>query len=157
MKKLLGLFLVAMTATALQVSAQNNNDHMEMSRDVLKIEKKAAVAEAMQLSEEESKVFWPVYEAYTADASDIHSKQITLIKEFADKFENLSDEDADRILTNYLKADGEIIKLKMKYYKKFKKVVSAGKAARFMQIDNKIETLINASLALEIPLMEVKK
>jgi hypothetical protein len=48
-----------------------------------------------------------------------------------------------------------LLKLKKSFYGKFKKVISTAKAAKFMQIDNKIETLIDAELALDIPVVEV--
>ena len=47
-----------------------------------------------------------------------------------------------------------LLALKKGYYKKFKKILPAGKAVRFFQAENKIETLINAELALEIPMIE---
>jgi len=50
----------------------------------------------------------------------------------------------------------EVLKLKKTYYTKFKKILTAGKAARFFQAENKIETLINAELAFDIPLIETK-
>jgi hypothetical protein len=50
----------------------------------------------------------------------------------------------------------EVLKLEKQYYKKFKKILPAGKAARFFQAENKIETMIDAQLALEIPLIETK-
>ena len=48
----------------------------------------------------------------------------------------------------------EVLKLEKQYYKKFKKILPAGKAARFFQAENKIETMIDAQLALDIPLIE---
>jgi hypothetical protein len=48
------------------------------------------------------------------------------------------------------------LKLKKSYYKKFKKILSAGDAARYFQIENKIEALINANLAAEIPLIDAQ-
>ena len=50
----------------------------------------------------------------------------------------------------------ESAKLEKSYYKKFKKILPAGKAAKFFQVENKIETMIDAQLALEIPLIETK-
>lgn len=155
MKKLI-LLSLTIISSSFQLFAQSEGDYIEMVRDVLKLEKKAAIAEAMQLSDAESTPFWNLYNEYEAIAYSVQNKRIAIIKDFSDNYENLSDEKADEIYTNYLKYQKEILKLKNTYYKKFKKIVPAGKAARFMQAENKIETMVNASLALDIPLIETK-
>ena len=38
--------------------AQSENDYLELARDVIKVEKKAAVTEVMQLTDAESQPFW---------------------------------------------------------------------------------------------------
>ena len=40
-----------------------------------------------------------------------------------------------------------------KYYKKMKKIIPTTEAAKFIQAINKIDDLVNAKLALEIPLI----
>ena len=63
----------------------------------------------------------------------------------ADQLEEFSLEDYmqdDEIPSYRLNAQNysmETIKLEMKYYKKFKKILPAGKAARFFQAENKME------------------
>jgi len=154
MKKI--LFVATALILSLSINAQTGNDYLELTRDVLKIEKKAAVAEAMQLSEAESQPFWDLYNEYQAALYLVQNKRIAIIKDYSDNFESLSDEKADELWMGSLNQRKELLKLKKKYYAKFKKVVTPGKAARFMQLENKIETLIDASLALEIPLIETK-
>jgi len=68
----------------------------------------------------------------------------------------MTDEKADELWTNSMSYSQEVLKLKKTYYTKFKKILTAGKAARFFQAENKIETLINAELAFDIPLIETK-
>ena len=154
MKKI--LFVVAAVAMSISVNAQTDNDYLELTREVLKAEKKAAVTEAMQLTDAESQPFWNLYNEYQTALYLVQNKRIAIIKDYADNFESLSDEKADELWIGNMKYRNELLKLKKRYYAKFKKVVSPGKAARFMQLENKIETLIDAQLALEIPLIETK-
>ena len=125
-----------------------------MSRSVLKVEKKAAIADVMKLTESESQPFWNLYNDYQGKLYTIQNKRIALIKVFAENYESLSNEKADELMVNYMKYQSELLKLKKSYYKKFKKILPAGKAARFFQAENKIETLVNAELALQIPMIE---
>ncbi len=152
MKQIL-LFAFALVIT-LTSTAQTENDYLEMSREVLKIEKKAAITNVMQLTESESQPFWNLYNDFQGKLYTIQNKRIALIKDFAENYESLSNEKADELMVNYMKYQSELLKLKKSYYKKFKKILPAGKAARFFQAENKIETLIDAELALEIPMIE---
>ena len=147
------LAIAALSFTS-SMSAQSDNDYLEISRDVLKVEKKAAIADVMDLNETESQPFWNLYNEYQGKLYTVHNKRIDGIKDFAKNYENLSDEKANELWVNYMKYQTELLKLKKGYYKKFKKILPAGKAVRFFQAENKIETLINAELALEIPMIE---
>jgi hypothetical protein len=152
MKKI--LFVLAAAALTISANAQTENDYLELTREVLKAEKKAVVAEAMQLTEAESQPFWNLYNEYQTALYAVQNKRIDIIKDYANNFDSLSDEKADELWIGSMKYKNELLKLKKSYYAKFKKVVSPGKAARFMQLENKIETLIDAQLALDIPLIE---
>ena len=135
--------------------AQTLDDYMEVQRGVLKTEKKAVVAEAMQFTDAESTVFWPLYNEYNEKMYVSNTKLYNLIKEYAKNFEtSMTDEKAVEIWTNVMKVKTELAKLERSYFKKFQGILSGKKAARYMQLENKIRTLINAELALEIPLME---
>lgn len=154
MKKV--LLVAAAIALSINIQAQTANDYLELTREVLKAEKKAAVTEAMQLSEAESQPFWNLYNEYQTNLYTVQNKRIAIIKDFSENYKSLSDEKANELWVSTMKYRQELLKLKKRYYNKFKKVVSPGKAARFMQLENKIETLIDAQLALEIPLIEIK-
>lgn len=136
--------------------AQSMDDYIEIARDVLNTEKKVAVAEAMQLSDAESGPFWELYNEFNLEINKVHNQRIALVKDFANNYENMSDEKADEIWTGVLTYQQQLLKLKKSYYKKFKKVILPGQAALYFQLENKIETLINANLAVEIPLIETK-
>lgn len=154
MKKLLSIVSVILISTA--IYAQSENDYLELARDVLKTEKKAVIAEVMQLTEAESTPFWELYNEYQGKLYLVANKRIAIIKDYAEHFETLTDEKADELWLGALAHSQEVLKLEKQYYKKFKKILPAGKAARFFQAENKIETMIDAQLALEIPLIETK-
>jgi hypothetical protein len=154
MKKILSiLFFLAISFGSY---AQANGDYAEIMRSVLKTEKKAAIAEAMQLTDTESASFWALYKEYNDQVYIAQNKRIKAIKDYANHFNKLSNEKADEIWMLVLKYQQETLKLKKKYYKKFKKILPTGKAVRYFQIENKIDALVSAQLALEIPLVETK-
>jgi len=153
MKKIL-LSLVVIFTTSM-IIGQTMDDYIEVQREVLKTEKKAVIAEAMQFTDAESTVFWPLYNEYNDKMYKLNTKVYNLIKEYADHYgETMTDEKAIEIWTNSMKVEDELNSLERSYFKKFQKILSGKKAARYFQLENKINNLINAELALEIPLME---
>lgn len=150
------LTIICMLSLVLTINAQSDNDYLELSREVLKVEKKVAIAQNMNLTDAESTEFWILYGDYENDLYKIHNQRIAIINDYADNYEKLTDEKSDELWTNYISYQSELLKFKKSYYKKFKKILPTGKAARFFQIENKIEAMVNAVLALEIPLMETK-
>lgn len=150
------LVSLAIIFSSVQLFAQSEDDYIEIVRDVLKTEKKVAIAEVMELSDTESGPFWELYNEYNFEMSKVQNQRISLIKDFASNYENMTDEKADELWTSALSYQQQILKLKKKYYKNFKKIMPAGKAAMYFQAENKIEALINASLAMEIPFIETK-
>ena len=52
--------LVVISASSILIG-QSMDDLMEVRREVLKTEKKAVVAEAMQFTDAKSAVFWPLH------------------------------------------------------------------------------------------------
>jgi len=117
-KTVISLFLLVLSVGAF---AQTTDDYIEVMRSVLKTEKKVAIAEAMQLTEAESEPFWNLYNEYNQKMYLIQNNRIKAIKEYANNFENLSDEKADEIWNLMLDFKTDSVKLEKTYYKKFKK------------------------------------
>lgn len=148
------LVLITLVLFGLNAFAQQANDYVEISREVLKTEKKAIIAELMQLSEEESAVFWPLYNEFQNKMYEVNTRKVNLIMDFADNFDNMSDEKATEVINTFQSLEMELLKLDKTYAKKFLKILPAQKALRYLQAENKIENLVNAQLALDIPLLE---
>ncbi len=152
MRKLV-ILLIAVFAGA-QLMAQTEMDYIEVARDVLKTEKKAAIADVMELSKEEAEAFWPLYNEYNTKASLIQNERIKLIMDYAENFEKLTPEKVDELWIGSMSVDQQLLKLEKSYYKKFKKILPVKKVARYFQAENKIEAMVNAQMALEIPFIE---
>ena len=155
MKKVLIIiiFLLAVTGTF----AQNDRDYLEVTRGVLKTEKKAVIAEVMALTEAESPTFWSLYNEYNAKMYIINTKLFDIIKDYSDNYENMTNEKSVELWTNALNVEMDLLKLEKTYFKKFLKILPGTKAVRYLQAENKIKTLVDAQLSLQIPLFEEMK
>jgi hypothetical protein len=147
------LLVIGMIMMMSPAFSQSFDDYMEVVRDILNTEKKAVVAETMTLSETESGPFWELYNEYNAELYKVHTERVNIIKDFAASYESMTDEKADALVNRSLAYKTNILKLNKTYYKKFKKILPASKAALYFQIESKIDDLVNAELATEIPLV----
>jgi len=134
------------------VFAQSVTDEAEIIRAALQTEKKAVVAANMNLTDAESKTFWPVYDEYQQGLRKINEKMATVIVEYAKNFSTLTDDQASELLKGYLVAEKERLALKKKFLKKFKKVLPMIKVARYYQVEHTIETIVRYQLVQQIPL-----
>lgn len=132
--------------------SQTNNDYLEVQREVLKTEKKAFVAEAMQLTEAESTLFWPLYNEYNDKMYVLDTKIYDLVLKFSKEYETLTDEQAIDLWKESQSIRADIFKLEKSYLKKFQKIMSGKKVLRYFQVESKIDKLMAAQQTLEIPL-----
>jgi hypothetical protein len=125
-----------------------------LTNDVIKAQKKRIVGANMQLTEEEQKVFWPLYDDYQAELSKIEDQQIALITMYAENYQNLTDEKAQKILDQFLAVDDKALKVSRAHAKKFLKVLPAKHVARYFHVENKLDAIVNYDLARGIPLVK---
>jgi hypothetical protein len=139
-------------ADAQQTESLNVNDVVELLQTDVSTHRKSVIAKSMELTEKESKVFWPVYREYHADLAELNDRTVKLIEAFLKDRENLSDEVAKKLLDEYLDIEKGKLKLKNKYVKKFKKKLPPRRVLKYFQLENKLDAALNWGFADEIPL-----
>ncbi len=155
MKALTIAALALIAAFAMPVYAQDQPaDNMQILMEKLKADKKLLVAENMQLTEKEAKAFWPVYESYQKDLDKINQRLGKAINEYAANYQSLTDDLADKLVTEATAIEVDRTKLIQSYLPKLKKVLSAKKVALYYQLESKIRAVINFQLAANIPLVK---
>ncbi|MCF6353049.1 MAG: hypothetical protein L3J06_08570 [Cyclobacteriaceae bacterium] len=144
---ILGLFLFSYGASPAQ-------ELLELLKKDLNKEKRALVAEAMDIKEENKTDFWQLYGEYETEINRLIDLRAKNIEKFAESFENLNDEVANELVSNYFEIETGKLKNNKAYYKKMKKVIGAVQAARFIQIMEQVQLLIDVQVASEVPLVE---
>ena len=129
---------------------------MEIVREAAKSNKKAFIALNVKLTAEEEKGFWPLYDSYQTALEKINERLGNLIVGYAKEYnaQSLSDEKAMQLITDYLAAEEDIIKLRKSYVSKFSAVIPGKKVMVYYQLENKIQAVIRYDLAMQIPLAE---
>ncbi len=154
LRAVLLILAVTLALPALAAEDESTASEMEILRDKLYADKKLLVAENMELTEEEAKKFWPIYEAYQEDLHKINERMAKIINEYALAYNKgaILDKTAQQLIDEAIDVELDEAKLKKAYVPKLSKVLSGVKVARYLQIENKIRAIVRYDLASAIPL-----
>ena len=124
-----------------------------LRRDIRSV-KKQLIAANLTLTDSETTKFWPVYDQYSTEVSEINDTRTALIKEYGDAYGSLTDEQADSLIRRWLDTDIAASELRRKYVSILRKVLDGRKAATFFQLDRRISMMIDLQLTSQLPLVQ---
>lgn len=150
----IALILIFIGFTASALAQDNPADNMEIVKEKVHADKKLLIAKYMELTESEAKAFWPVYDEYQAELGKLRDRDSKLIEEFSANFGTMSNEVAKNLLDDSLSIDSGYLKLRQSYLAKFRDVLSDIKVARYYQLENKMEAILEYEQAKRIPLIQ---
>ncbi len=108
----------------------------------------------MNLTDQEAEVFWPLYREFQNERASLADRRVALLTEFRDNFDGLSEERAKQIIDDAIKLEEDFLKLRKRHLPKFRKALGERKTMRYLQIENKLEAIIDFELARVVPLAE---
>jgi hypothetical protein len=132
------------------------DEDITLLRKDLRAMKMQVIGQNMSMSDAEAQKFWPVYNHYVRDLSEVNNQKYALLKEYAETWATMSDEDAMIYVRHWLEADGEAQALRLKYVPVVSQVLPGKKAATFFQLDRRLNMIIDLQLFSQIPLAHVK-
>ena len=143
---------------AFLASAQDKPaDNMQIVVEKIRADKKLFIAENMQLTEAEAKVFWPVYARYQDELFLLRARTMILINDYAEAYEEMTNDTAKKLLDEYMTIETLGLKLRQAYLPKFREVLPEVKVVRYYQIENKINAALMYELGANIPLMKTTR
>jgi len=126
-----------------------------MRKDI-RSQKKQLVAQNLKLTDAEATKFWPIYDRYTAELVKINDKKYATIQEYADGFGTLSDEQATKLMRQWMDVDIAAAQLRAKYLPIVSQAIGRRKGATFAQLDRRISLMIQLQLASRVPLVQAQ-
>jgi hypothetical protein len=151
-------WILALALVSAPVRAEEKMDkassNMEILREKIKADKKLVVAANMDLTDAEAKAFWPLYQEYQSKLAKINERIGKLIVEYAQNYQSMTNEIAKKLMKESMAVEKERLTLKESLMPKFQKALPAIKVARYYQIENKIQAVVQYGLADSIPLVE---
>lgn len=140
---------------AVEIANDHVNAYLQAMRADLREGKTGLINEVMRLSDEEDDVFWEIYREYEEEYFALGDRRLETIRKFVDvmKAGMLDDATAVRLARESLDQNEEMVALLRKYHARISEKLSPVRAAQFLQIENRVGTVIDLVVAAQIPLI----
>jgi uncharacterized membrane protein len=151
--------LVASAAFTQDTSTNDDRElnlraYTELLRADVKAKKVQIITEIMQFSDADGATFWPIYRQYDFELSKLGDVRVQLITDYIKNYDNITNEKADELMSAALALEEQRAELKKKYFDVMKKALSARTAARFFQVENQIQQVVDLQVSASLPSMQ---
>jgi hypothetical protein len=129
---------------------KNIDEYTALLRENVRQERAQITGAAMQLSPEESKQFWPIYDEYQAALNKLNDSRIQNLKTYIANYGQMTDQKTDDVMQQELNLRKQRDELLARFYERFKPMGSET-AARFLLIESQIEDIADLQLDSMLP------
>jgi len=131
--------------------AANPKDDTELLISQIQTDKRAVVLSAMDLTDAQVAAFTPIYDKYQADMKVQFASAVEMLNKFAANYGSMTDDAAKGILKDWFKLRDSRNATMKKYAKQMERELPATKVLQWVQIENKLNTLLDVQAASVIP------
>jgi hypothetical protein len=146
-------FPVVTHAQAAPATQSVKTDEQIILKQVM-TDKRAVYAQNLQLTDSESRAFWPVYDEYEGKVKKLNDQFLELVDDYAARYGAMTDADATAMLKTKMKIEKDREALKQTYTRKVAKVLPPVKALRYAQIETRLENMLRREVYSLIPLAQ---
>jgi len=146
--------LGAADVTLAQTSSLRSDTELLISQ--IQSDKRAVVLAAMDLSDQEVAAFTPIYDEYQREMKDVYQRGTEVMNKFAANYDSMTDDAAKAITKDFFEVRDDRYDLTEKYAKKLGKVLPASDVLRWVQVENKLNALLDYEAASMVPLAPKK-
>jgi methanogenic corrinoid protein MtbC1 len=150
MKKLSVIIVMAVASFSSYAQSSYKED-VQLVQSIYGKSKSDLVRQYMNLSDAQSAAFTKVYENYETERKTLGEKKLQLINDYAQNYATLTEEKADELAKGTLKNNQDYEKLYSKTYGQIKKAIGAINAAKFIQLEVYLQTVIRNEIQETIP------
>jgi hypothetical protein len=132
MKNLLLGTILLLAAVALNAQPEQMRGRMQEKIEAYKI---AFFTEKLQLTPDESKNFWPVYNQFENEREALKNRYNLEGR----RIELMSDREVEDFVMKHIEMEEQMVKLRRDYIQRFKEVLPIRKVAMLQRIDNEFK------------------
>ena len=146
--------LAGSPAAAQEPTAEEINQYVELVRMDVRQGRAELVGQAMGLSAGQAATFWPIYQEYEEAFTKQGDAELQIIRDYAATFNSMTDAVASQLAGRFLDLLDARQSLWSEYHGKFEAALGGAVAARFLQVERRISTLLDLRIAADIPLLK---
>lgn len=139
---------------AQEPSADQIKAIIEAARSEMRASREQLLAVNLSLTQAEADAFWPLYRQYNTEKAGLGDDRLKIIKDYATAYPDVDDATAASLVDRSVKNNRAMNKLKDQYVGKFRKVLPPVKLMRFLQIEARIDNLVELQVQRSIPVVE---
>ena len=144
---IIGLALV-LGATALYASQEKSTD---LSLAQIQADRKAIVSAVVAPAPQQEEAFWQTYWEYRGRISRQTDRIVELVKQYEASYAAVDDAVALAMVEEILAIQSNWVEIKQEYVRKFQKILIPKQVVRWYQIENKMDAVYRAEMAVSIP------
>ena len=153
MKKLIILPLLLLCSSSFAQIKSFESDYVEMVKKNIQDDARTIVADNLTLTEDQAKIFWPLYDEYDSEYDKLVDERIEVLKEYMMNYYGMDSETGEKLITKSLDLKEKAVDLQRTYINKMLKVLPISVVGRFFQIDNRIAAIIDITRMSSLPLV----
>jgi hypothetical protein len=112
---------------------------------------KELIAAHLKLTNAESASVLQVYEQYSGETSTINATKTAILKEYSQKYNALTDNQADDLVRRWIETDVQQAKLSQQFAEIVRKVLPEKKAATLLRLERRNSMTMDAQLTSGLP------
>ena len=125
---------------------------MQRVRDAVRADKRAFIASLLKLSDAEAKRFWPIYDMYQRNLDATGRRRVVAVQGLMFRDAPMTNLAAKQYATEMLAVDEAEIKARRTMRNRVMRALPAVKAARYLQLEDKIRAVQDYDVAATVPL-----
>jgi hypothetical protein len=139
--------------SATDTESENILEYINLLRSNVGQQKAEIMGSMMALDADQAAKFWPIYNEYDGQLKKVNDLRVANMQEYARNYDRMTDAKADELIHNALKYRRQRSDLLAKYYERVKASLGPVQAARFVQIEEQLLTIIDLKIASALPVM----
>lgn len=152
MKKIFTLIAFAfITSVGFAQDADDVQAEFKALQDAFGKDKAELVKQYMAIPAEKDAAFWSLYDQYETARKALGKSKAQLIADYANSYADLDDKKATDLMKRKADIQDEYTKMNRKFFPQFSKVLGGTQAAKFFQLEDYLNNIINLGIQNNIP------
>ena len=129
------------------------DEDIQLLKKDVRAQSRLIVGAKMDLTDDEAKKFWPIYDQYTSERDKIDDAMAAVIQDYLQTYETMDGNRAEGYVRKRAAIEESLMQLRLKYIPIFRKALSGRMTALFFQVDWRIGLLTDLQLA-QMPMID---